>query len=164
MQAYTCDRREYKVSVSTRGLSAYTANRDYHFQYSQRRDWYTPLSNLGYGQTPAGANKQTEKQDSYLPAYSVRSYNKHAQNEIEENTWMEKKWTSSATVTEAIQSSQQSAVSWRSHTSMSQIEVKAKTPPRFILVKEKKKKQMKKSAPKQRQVQGALAFNANPIV
>jgi len=75
-----------------------------------------------------------------------------------------KKWTSSATVTEAIQSSQQSAVSWRSHTSMSQIEVKAKTPPRFILVKEKKKKQMKKSAPKQRQVQGALAFNANPIV
>jgi len=90
MQAYTCDRREYKVSVSTRGLSAYTANRDYHFQYSQRRDWYTPLSNLGSGQTPAGANKQTEKQDSYLPAYSVRSYNKHAQNEIEENTWMEK--------------------------------------------------------------------------
>ena len=94
---------------------------------------------------------------------SVRSYNKHAQNE--RRKYMdEKKWTSSATVTEAIQSSQQSAVSWRSHTSMSQIEVKAKTPPRFILVKEKKKKQMKKSAPKQRQVQGALAFNANPIV
>ena len=160
MQAYTCDRREYKVSVSTRGLSAYTANRDYHFQYSQRRDWYTPLSNLGYGQTPAGANKQTEKQDSYLPAYSVRSYNKHAQNEIEENTWIEKNGHRPQQLQRlySLHSSQQSA---GEATSLSK-EVKAKTPPRFILVK--KKKQMKKSAPKQRRVQGALAFNAYPIV